>query len=441
MNNRGTALHDLRRLREAEAMFRKVLAIQPRHITVLNNLAALLRDRGRPEEALALYDQALELAPKAVSTLDDRGLVLNQLGRRDEAVASMDWAIALAPRRARSHYNLSGVHVFTAEDPRLAAMQALAADPAGLTPDDLVELHYGLGKALNDVGDFEAAFAHYAEGAERKRTLIDYDEAAEIGVLERTIQAYSAEVLWREQGVGDPSELPVFVLGMPCSGGTLVERILAGHPRVFAAGDIADLGEVMTEARSPGRPDLVFPEGYAALHGPALRRAGAAYLERRRAMAPEAARITDKGLGYARFIGFIHLALPGARIVHVRRDPRDAGLSSFTRLFANDHPYSYDLGELGRYHRAHEALMAHWRQVLPAGVMLEVAYEDVAADLEGQARAIIAHCGLAWDPACLDLRQSLHSTSVGRGKAYEPWLGPLIEGLGPDFGSRSVLEV
>ena len=176
-----------------------------------------------------------------------------------------------------------------------------------------------------------------------------------------------------------------------------------------------------------------------------MRRAGAAYLERIRALAPEAARITNKAVGNFRFIGLIHLAQPGARIVHVRRDPVDTCLSCFTKLFARDHPYSYDLGELGRYYRGYEALMAHCRQVLPEEVMLEVRYEDVVADLEVQARRIVAHCGLGWDPACLDfhkaerqvrtasvtqVRQPLYKTAVGRWKTYEDQLGPLLEALG-----------
>ena len=444
LNNMGAALQELRRFPEAETVYRQVIAVQPRHVTALNNLGNTLSELGRPVEALDCYDQALKVAPGQVSTLENKGLLLNELGRRGEAVEAIGEAIRLAPRRARAYYNLSSAHDFAASDPELAAMQALAADPAGLTPVELVELHYALGKALGDVGDTERAFAHYADGARRKRALLGYDEAAETGVLERTIQAYSAEVLWRGQGVGHPSDAPVFVLGMPRSGTTLVEQILAGHPKVFAAGEIGDLGEVMNEIRAPGGGAPNFPEGYAALHGPALRRAGSAYLERIRALAPDAARITNKAVGNFRFIGLIHLAQPGARIVHVRRDPVDTCLSCFTKLFARDHPYSYDLGELGRYYRGYEALMAHWRQVLPEEVMLEVRYEDVVADLEAQARRIVAHCGLGWDPACLDfhkaerqvrtasvtqVRQPLYSTSVGRWKAYEPWLGPLIEAL------------
>ena len=444
LNNKGAALHELRRLPEAEAAYREVIARQPRHATALGNLGNVLGEAGRTEEALAAFDQALALAPQSVAALENRGLLLNELGRREEAEAAIGEAIRLAPRRARGYYNLASAHDFTPGDAHLAAMEALAADPAGLTPNDLVELNYGLGAAYAGLGEAARAFERFAEGARRKRALIDYDEPSELAVYDRTIDAFSADVMWRGQGVGHPTETPVFVLGMPRSGTTLVEQILAGHPRLHAAGETSALGEIMAAMRTPAKAPLAFPEGYASLHGPALRRAGAAYAERLAALAPEAARVTNKGVGNFRFVGFIHLALPGARIVHLTRDAADTCWSCFSKLFSRDHPYSYDLGEMGRYYRAYERLMQHWRRVLPEGVMLEVRYEDVVADLEGQARRLLEHCGLAWDPACLDfhkqgrqvrtasatqVRKPLYATSVGRWRAYEGQLGVLLEAL------------
>jgi tetratricopeptide (TPR) repeat protein len=444
LNNKGAALHELHRLVESEAVYRRVLELQPGHVTTLNNLGNVLGEMGRAEEALAAYDQALQINPRAASTYDNKGLLLNELGRPDEAAEVIGEAIRVAPRRVRAYYNLTSAKTFSAGDPTIAVMEELAADLGALTLTDRVEIAYALAKAYADLGEHDRAFGRYQEGAALKRQQMGYDEALELKLMDRTIQAFSAEAMWRGQGVGDPSEAPVFILGMPRSGTTLVEQILASHPRVFAAGEIGDLGEVMAEMRSPARQQVRFPEGYAALHGPALRRAGGAYMERLRAMAPDAPRITNKAPGNFRFIGFIHLALPKAKVIHVRRDPIDTCLSCFTKLFARDHPYSYDLGDLGRYYRVYEAVMAHWREVIPEGVMLEVLYEDVVSDLEAQARRIVRHCGLEWDPACLDfhkaerqvrtasvtqVRQPLYATAVGRWKTYETHLGPLIEAL------------
>jgi hypothetical protein len=189
--------------------------------------------------------------------------------------------------------------------------------------------------------------------------------------------------------------------------------------------------------------------------GEQLRQFGAEYVAAIRALAPNAERITDKMPHNFRFAGFIHLALPNARIIHARRDPVDTCLSGFSKYFSGDHPYNHDLAELGRYYRAYEALMAHWRQVLPSGVMLEVQYEEVTADLECQARRIVAHCGLDWDDACLSfhkteravrtasaiqVRQPIYRSSVGRSRPYEHMLGPLLEALraDPEPGTRKL---
>ena len=444
LNNRGAALHEMHRLTEAEQAFRQVLALHPDHVVTLNNLGNVLGEMGRADEALAAYDRALELSPRAASTYDNKGLLLNELGRSEEAAEVIEQAIRIAPGRVRAYYNLTSARAFGPGDPMLAAMEALAENPSALTLTDRIELAYALAKVHADLGDHARAFGRYAEGAALKRQQMGYDEALELGILERTAESFTAEAMWRGQGVGDSSDAPVFILGMPRSGTTLVEQILASHSKVFAAGEIGDLGEIMAAMRSPGRQALRFPEGFAALHGPALRRAGGAYLERIRALSPDAPRITNKAPGNFRFIGFLHLALPGAKVIHVRRDPVDTSLSCFTKLFARDHPYSYDLRELGRYYRAYEVLMEHWRKVIPEGVMLDVTYEEVVDDLEGQARRIVAHCGLEWEPACLDfhkaerqvrtasvtqVRQPLYKTAVGRWKTYEDQLGPLIEAL------------
>ena len=189
--------------------------------------------------------------------------------------------------------------------------------------------------------------------------------------------------------------------------------------------------------------------------GEQLRQLGAGYIAAVQALAPDAKRITDKLPHNFRFAGLIHLALPNARIIHARRDPIDTCLSAFSKNFVGHHPYKHDLAELGRYYRAYEALMVHWRKVLPPSVMLEVQYEDVTADLEGQARRMVAHCGLEWDDACLSfheterpvrtastiqVRQPIYRTSVGRWRAYEHVLGPLIEALrnpAPDTAATS----
>jgi hypothetical protein len=233
-----------------------------------------------------------------------------------------------------------------------------------------------------------------------------------------------------EAGGGDPSEIPIFILGMPRSGSTLIEQILASHAWVHGAGERMD-----------------FPDLLADLGDRDFRALGAAYAARSGTLAPGAGRVTDKLPGNFLHAGAIHLALPRARIIHSRRDPADTCLSCYTKLFRGEQPFTYDLGELGRYYRAYERLMAHWRVVLPESVFLEVDYEALVADPETQTRRLLAHCGLAWDPACLvfhetrreirtasavQVRQPLYGGSVGRWRRHGERLEPLLRELRRD---------
>ncbi len=275
-----------------------------------------------------------------------------------------------------------------------------------------------------------------------KRQQLAYDEADALARLERLRQGFSPTVMRRSRGQGNPSTLPVFILGMPRSGSTLVEQILAGHPKVHAAGEPPDwLERTMTTVWSDQRG-----AARSSLGPERLRALAKTYLGGLAAMAPAAERVTDKLPGNFQTLGLIHLALPNARIIHTRRDPVDTCLSCFSNLFANElQPYTYDLGELGRLYRAYHALMEHWRRVLPPDTMLEVDYEDVVDNLEGQARRIIAYCGLDWDDACLafhtveravrtasvvQVRQPIYRSSVGRWRPRDDILRPLLDGLG-----------
>jgi len=381
---------------------------------------------------------------------DNRGIILTELGRLDEARQAIDAAIAAAPGRVRSYYNLAESRKLQLGDPHLAAMEALARDVSSLDAVERIELDFALAKAYADCGEHERSFERLREGNALKRRRTIYDEAAALGVFARTRASVTRELILDRADAGDPSATPLFILGMPRSGTSLVEQILASHPAVFSAGEIDDFDRAAGALVGLGTGEASQrPEAAARLSRAQLRELGAAYLGRIRGVAPEAARITNKTPDNFRFVGLIHMALPNARIIHMRRDPVDTCLSCYSKLFVENQPFAYDLGELGRYYRGYDALMAHWRAALPPGVMLEVRYEDVVADLEGQARAILAHCGLEWDRRCLDfhlterpvrtasviqVRQPIYRSAVGRWRAYERFLGPLLAELAPLAG-------
>jgi hypothetical protein len=360
-----------------------------------------------------------------------------------DARRAFETAVALAPRSGEFHRSLAEVARFAPGDARLPAMEALAGDMPSLAIRDQIALGFALGKAFGELDDPERAMRHLFDANALRRGQLGYDETRTLRRLARIEEVFTAELLDRMASAGEPSALPIFIVGMPRSGTTLVEQILASHPQVFGAGEIAEFGRIVESICEPAGAAGAFPEMFPTLAAHELRELGARYLAALRAIAPHAARVTNKMPGNFRLIGVIRLALPHARIIHVRRDPVDTCLSCFSKLFRTQ-PYTYELGELGRYYGAYASLMAHWRRVLPAGAMLEVRYEEVVRDLEGEARRIVAYCGLDWDARCLDfhratrpvrtasanqVRRPLYDSAVGRWRAYEPWLRPLLDAL------------
>ena len=314
-------------------------------------------------------------------------------------------------------------------------MEGFAAESDTFPDEQRAELHFALAKAYRDLGNHEQSFCHLLQGNALVRKTMSYDETQALALLTRTREIFNREVFAARKCLGDPSPVPVFIFGMPRSGSTLVEQILASHPEVFGAGEITDFHQALVTlgAEQNLSPDLGEAE---------LRRIGGDYVAAVISRAPSARRISDKMPANFRYAGLIHLALPRARMIHARRDPVDTCLSCFMQRIPQS--YTYDLGELGRYYRAYERLMAHWRKVLPASVMLEVDYEDVVEDLEAQARRIVAHCGLEWNEACLSfhkterpvhtasvvqVRQRLYRGGVGRWLPYKDMLRPLLDEL------------
>jgi tetratricopeptide (TPR) repeat protein len=477
--NRGVALQELKRLDEALASYDRALSVRPDYAEALNNRGVILRHLGRHDEALASYDRALSLRPDYAEAFYNRGNALQKLKRHHEALASYEHALSLRPDYAEAYNNMGDVltelgrldeardHLerairisprtplfylglvmskqISANDQHLAAMQEMAQDMGSLSAEKQVHLHFALGKAFADLKQHQQSFHHLLRGNALKRQQSAYDEAATLGLLQRLRTVFTPELIRDKVGPGNPSAVPIFIVGMPRSGSTLVEQILASHPHVFGAGELTDFDTVV--ARLAHRARVPFPDLAWAMADEDLAELGTSYLDAIRASAPEVARITDKMPQNCWFVGLIHMALPRARIIHARRDPVDTCVSCFSTLFAAAQEYSYDLNELGRYYRIYQALMQHWRDVLPEGTMLEVQYEEVIDDLEGQARRLVSYCGLEWDEACLafhqtqrivqtasvaQVRQPIYRSSVGRWRHYKELLRPLLEALDID---------
>lgn len=420
--------------------FRRLLALKPDFPPALAGFGEAMILLGRPDEALTAYQALGRADPGSALAFHGQGDALSQLGRMAEARRAYEEAVRREPGVAHHHFALAGAGRFVDGDRRLAPLQALARNAGGLDEAARCELHFALGKAHDELDQPQVAFRHWQEGNAIRRKATAYNEAEALEMIGAMARTFSLETLTAKAGVGDASPLPVFVVGMPRSGTTLVEQILASHPAVYGAGEMTLLFRQIGE----GWLGHDFPAEFSALPDTALQQFGASYAAQLAALAPTAKRVVDKLPANFLLVGLIRLVLPQARIIHVRRDPADTCLSCYSHLFTAAIDYSYDLGELGRYYRAYERLMAHWRTVLPEGATLEVHYEDVVGDLEAQARRMIAYCGLEWDPACLafhtnnravhtlsalQVRQPLYRTSIGRALAYRAWLGPLVQAL------------
>ncbi|MEO8331846.1 MAG: sulfotransferase [Gallionella sp.] len=452
-NNLGTALKDLGNLEAAIESYRRALEIKPDYAEAHTNLGNVQKDLGQFDEALKSYRRALEIDPRC----DEAMLGISHLcvinGEMNEAQALVIKALEIKPDNLEARFLLANTRKAQAGDENLAALLAVEeksrSSGSPLPDKTAISLHFALGKCFDDLGDPDQAFPHFIEGCKLRRATFKYDAARVTQHFNEVIRVFDKATLARLRGGGNPSRVPIFVLGMPRSGTTLTEQIIASHPDVYGAGELPDmLRIVQREVAGKSR----FPGNILALDQENLARWGDDYVAGLRKRAPDALHITDKLPDNFMFIGLIHVMLPNAKIIHVNRNPVDTCLSCFTKLSSRGLEQSYDLTELGRYYVDYARLMDHWRDVLPAGAFLDVQYEDIVAGQETQARRIIEFCGLEWNDACIDfhkhkravntasmtqVRRPIYKSSLERWRAYEKYLGPLLDALGDLAPKRS----
>jgi tetratricopeptide (TPR) repeat protein len=415
------------------ATLRALAAEAGRQPGLLSELGLRYTLLGLHVDAERCYAQAAALRPADAGCLYNHATALLALGRLDEAEAMLDRVVALAPGDGDAWYNRATLRRQTPQRNHVAQIeQRLAQTPP--TDEALIPLCHALAKEREDLGEHAAAFAALARGAGARRRRLQYRVEDDLDTMELIAQSFDADYLARDHaGHDDPR--PLFVVGLPRSGTTLVDRILGSHPQVTSRGESTDLAQAIVRLAGPagGKAELV--QRAAAMDVAAL---GQAYC--RTLPAGAHARVVDKTPGNALYLGLVAAALPQARIVHLRRHPMDACYAMYKTLFRMAYPFSYDLDDLGRYWLGHARLMAHWRRVLPADRFLELDYEALVTAQEAQSRRLVAHAGLAWDPACLafehnpqptltasaaQVRQPIHRASVGLWRRYERELAPL----------------
>jgi tetratricopeptide (TPR) repeat protein len=440
----GTALRAWGKLDDAIAAYRRAITLKPDFAEAHCNLGRALHDQGKSREAIDALRHGLLLDGSSAEAHNSLGLALRAVGKLSEGRAAVTEAIRLAPSSARYRRHLSEMIRFRNGDGHLTEMERLLGEADTLAPGERTDLHFALGKAYDDLGRHAEAAQQWLQGNALRRRDISYDAAAVDEVFERIRNVFSRDWLEARQGVGHLSAIPVFVIGMPRSGTTLVEQILASHPQVFGSGETKYFADAIGEIEAAR--GVVYPDVASTLTGSDFADLGNRYLtESLRLARPGALHVTDKMPSNFLFAGLIHLSLPNAPIIHTVRDPVDTCLSCFSKLFTGELNYTYDLAELGRYYSQYQSLMAHWKRVLPAGAILDVCYEELVEDVEGQARCIVAHCGLEWDARCLSfqendrpvrtasatqVRQPVYKSAVGRWRPYGAFLAPLLQELG-----------
>lgn len=468
----GLALKEQSRAGEALARFRRALALDPAQGQAAGEAGELLRAVGQADQALSwlarasrlvpgqghiwarlgaahqqlgaparateAYRRALCLAPSDDAGWHNLGNSLLQLGDAGAAQSYLRRALALSPDAAGLFHSLSQAVAFQPGDPAIAAMERLDRRRATLPPDARIRLSFALAKAYADCGEAGRGFDHLLAGNAEKRARTDYRESFALGLFDRLEDVPPGDF----PAAAEPGpEAPIFVLGMPRSGSSLLEQILASHAGVAGAGEINLFGAAVHAVLGPRR----FPDGVSTLTEADFARIGALYRSGERRLAGSGRRLVNKLPENFLLLGLIRRVLPDSSVIHARRAPLDTCLSCFSHLFAQGQAYSYDLGELGRYYRRYHALMGHWRAVLPSDSMIEVDYETLVADFVPEVRRLLASCGLAWDPACLafhrterpvmtgslrQVRQPLYRTSVGKWRPPDVQIAPLVEALG-----------
>jgi len=407
-----------------------------------NVRGAVLWQSGHLDGAIDAFRTALERDPGHAEAARNLGNALREAGRLDEAISHFRLAIDIDPRDGRAHRYL--VETRLDYDPVHAHnMEVTLSDP-NVDRINRIELHFALATAYDRGGLWEQSFAHLHRANRLKRETLTYRESDERTLLELLRQTFNRDVVRAMRGCGNPSPLPIFIVGMPRSGTTLVEQLLAAHPDVHAAGELTAFENAFAEFRAP-TADARNPSAFARELASELRELGTRYVEGIGTLARTSAlRVTDKMPSNYRFAIPIHLALPRAKIVHVRRDPLDACLSCYSTNFLDGQLYSYDLTELGRYYCLYDKHMRYVRDLLPPDVLLDVDYEDLVDDFTTHARRIVEHCALPWDAACIEfwraerpvrtasvvqVRRPLFTSSVGRAQVHLARLAPLVAAL------------
>ena len=438
--NLGTVLLELEELDDAINCFNHALRINPRDIKSYQGLGKARNAQGDLDQAVSAYREAIAIDPANAEYYRELGRAFGDHGEIEKAISAHRKAVEINPQYAMAYQALSKNKKFTEYDDDMKAMETLLSTKA-TSDKDSIHLAFGLGKAYEDLGNFDKSMEFVIQATRLKRNSFDYSISDSQQQFDRIREVFSPDFFSNHLDLGDPDRTPIFILGMPRSGTSLVEQILASHPAVFGAGEVNDLVKVFQSIKKPvdKKQSDTFPEGFSDLDGRDFADLGKQYIVGIRKYSTDARFITDKMPHNFLRIGFIRTILPNARIIHCTRDPMDNCLSLFKTDLLNGHRYSYDMSELGQYYRMYLELMDYWRDSLP-GFIYDQSYEELVSCQKKQVSQLLQHCGLPWDDSCMDFHKTrrkvntasnaqvsrpIYKDSVQLWKRYEKQLEPL----------------
>ena len=409
--------------------------------------AAVLARVGDYDKSIEVYERLLADRPEFPKAWLSYGHALKTAGRQADCISAYRRSLQIAPGLGEAYWSLANLKTVRMDDGDVAQMEG-QLNRVGLDESDRLHLHYALGKALEDRGDYAASFEHYRQGAALRRSQVGYDADDVSAETAKARAIYTAELFADRAGWGAPAPDPIFIIGLPRSGSTLVEQILSSHSAVEGTMELPDLAAIARglEPKDARGDTASYHDGIPALTVEAIRALGEDYLGRTRVYRKSARPLfIDKMPNNFQHVGLIQLILPNARIVDARRHPLATCFSAFKQHFARGQHFSYDLADLGRYYADYVALMRHFDRVTP-GRIHRVLYERMVDDCEGETRRLLDYCGLEFEPSCLrffendravrtasseQVRQPIFRDGLDQWRHYEPWLGSLKAALGP----------
>ena len=436
-SNMGNAQRNLGKLTQALQSYDKALSIQPDFAMAHYNRGVALDELRRPEEAIEAYENAIRLDPAYADAHNNLGFSLQELGRAEEAIAAYRKTLELKPDYAAAHLHLS---MIVPEENSIGVIHRLLKRDSN-TAIDISLYHFALGNIYNSLAQYDSAFAHYQLGNQAKRNTFSYESSDYSSYVDALIENFDEPFFNRIPKSTIDTELPVFIIGLPRSGSTLVEQVLSSHSLVYGAGELTTMGRLERSLAAELEPGSDYPANIHTINIELINKYAQLYLDELTGIPANILRVSDKDPGNFHRIGLIKTLFPDARIIHCERNPVATCLSIYFNYFSEGNEYSFDLNELRQYYRDYHRLMQHWSTLFDADI-LQVSYEELVSEQESVTRKMLQHIGLEWEPACLDfhlnrravrtassvqVRQPLYQSSLERWKHYQDHLGPLLE--------------